>query len=38
MALLNINFESQYLVGGTQVSVILPDKTRDKTLILVHYL
>ncbi|WP_034446654.1 alpha/beta hydrolase [Butyrivibrio sp. AE2032] len=31
MSILNYNFESQYLSGGTQISVILPDKTRDKT-------
>ena len=31
MALLTLNFESQYLAGSTQISVILPDKTRDKT-------
>lgn len=31
MAVLNLNFESQYLNGGTQISVILPDKTRGVT-------
>lgn len=31
MSLLTFNFESQYLAGGTQISVILPDKTRDLT-------
>lgn len=31
MALLTFNFESQYLNGGTQISVILPDKQRDQT-------
>ncbi|MCI5650483.1 MAG: alpha/beta hydrolase [Fusicatenibacter sp.] len=31
MALLTLNFESQYLSGGTQISVILPDKQRSLT-------
>ena len=29
MSLLTYTFESQYLNGNTQVSVILPDKPRD---------
>ena len=30
MALVNLNFESQYLNGNTEVSIILPDKPRDQ--------
>ncbi|MBN1401892.1 MAG: hypothetical protein JXA74_13710 [Anaerolineae bacterium] len=30
MALIMLNFESQYLNGNTQVSIILPDKPRDQ--------
>jgi len=30
MALVELNFESQYLNGNTQVSIILPDKPRDQ--------
>ena len=29
MSLVNFNFESQYLCGNTEVSIILPDKPRD---------
>lgn len=29
MALVNLNFESQYLKGNTQVSIILPDRPRE---------
>ncbi|MFN2166501.1 MAG: alpha/beta hydrolase, partial [Anaerolineae bacterium] len=31
MALLQLDFESQFLNGNTQVSIILPDKPRDQT-------
>ncbi|MDD2956084.1 MAG: alpha/beta hydrolase-fold protein [Oscillospiraceae bacterium] len=31
MALLNLNFESEYLAGNTEVTVILPDKTGNKS-------
>ena len=30
MALIKLNFESQYLNGNTEVSIILPDKPRDQ--------
>ena len=30
MALVNLNFESQFLNGNTEVSIILPDKPRDQ--------
>ena len=30
MSLLKINFESQYLANNHEVSIILPDKPREK--------
>lgn len=32
MALIHLNFESQYLGSNTDVNIIMPDKPRDKTI------